>query len=125
MSYSYAHVVDGNVINLIVADAKWISEQPNPEQYVVYTLATPAYMGGTYSNGIFYEPQPFPSWTMDPDEPKWVPPVPRPEGVLGLYFDWNEPKQEWLPRQGSLVWNDELSQWDVAPGFGFNPDYTG
>ena len=125
MSYSYAHVVDGQVVNLIVADAEWVAQQKNVDEYIVYTSAMPAYMGGTYVNKMFYEPQPFPSWTMDPNQPKWVPPIPRPEGVLGLYFDWDESKQEWTPRQGALVWNDSLSQWEPAEGYGFNPDYTG
>jgi len=125
MSYSYAHVVDGKVVNLIVADAEWASQQDKPQEYIVYTLAMPAYMGGTYLNGMFYEPQPFSSWTMDPDSPKWIPPIPRPEGALGLYFDWDESKKEWIPRQEALVWNEELEQWDAADGFGFNPDYTG
>lgn len=125
MSHSYAHIVDGRVYNLIVADADWVAQQSNPEQYVIYTSAKPAYIGGEYKNGIFYDLQPFPSWTMDPDESKWIPPTPRPEGVLGHYFDWDEIKQEWIPREGTLVWNDVLDQWEPADGFGFNPDYTG
>jgi hypothetical protein len=124
MSYSYAHVVDGIILNLIVANADWVSQQTNPEQYVVYTSAMPAHMGGEYANGFFYEPQPFPSWTMDTNTPKWIPPIPRPEGVVGTYFDWNESEQDWSPRQEALVWNADLSQWEPAEGFGFNPDYT-
>lgn len=125
MSNSYAHVVDGTVLNLIVADEEWVQSQENPEQFVVYTNASPAYMGGQYNNGFFYEPQPYPSWTMDDDSSAWIPPVPKPDGVLGMYSDWNEELMQWVPRQESLVWNESTEEWVPAPGFGFNPDYTG
>ena len=125
MSNSYAHVVDGTVINLIVADEDWVQSQENPAQYVVYTYAAPAYMNGRYDNGFFYKPQPYPSWTMDNDSSDWIPPVPKPEGLVGMYSDWNEELMQWVPRQESLVWNQDTEEWVPAPGFGFNPDYAG
>ena len=41
---------------------------------------------------IFYEPQPFPSWTFDEETCFWNPPIPRPEGR----WIWLEDQQQWV-----------------------------
>lgn len=42
----------------------------------------------------FYEPQPFPSWTLNEDTCLWEPPVPRPYD--GMRYDWNEETLNWV-----------------------------
>lgn len=42
----------------------------------------------------FYEPQPFPSWTLNEDTCKWEPPTPYPTDGFGYW--WNEPSQSWV-----------------------------
>lgn len=49
---------------------------------------------GYLFDGIgFYEPQPFPSWTLDPDTYWWMPPVPKPQG---LGWIWDEENLNWI-----------------------------
>jgi hypothetical protein len=125
MINNYAHVVNGFVMNLTVADEEWVQSQENPKEYVVYTYAAPAYINGQYLNGFFYKPQPYPSWTMDDNSGEWLPPVPKPiNGALGHYFDWSEELRQWTPRQEAIVWNAEKQEWEPTPGFGFNPDFN-
>ncbi len=54
-----------------------------------------AIIGGIYDKerDAFYEPKPFPSWTLDEDTCYWIPPIPKPEGA-GVYV-WNEEDQTW------------------------------
>lgn len=40
----------------------------------------------------FYEPQPFPSWTLNETSCIWEPPIPRP---FGTPWVWNEDAQTW------------------------------
>ena len=42
----------------------------------------------------FYEPQPYPSWTLNKDTCVWEPPVPRPINDLRLI--WDEFTQSWI-----------------------------
>lgn len=41
----------------------------------------------------FYEPQPFPSWTLNEDTCKWEPPTPYPTNGFGYW--WDEPTLSW------------------------------
>lgn len=50
-----------------------------------------AWVGGDYVSGMFYPPQPFPSWTRS--EGEWLPPIPMPTN--GGPHNWNEDTQEW------------------------------
>mgnify|MGYP003134807189 FL=1 len=45
----------------------------------------------------FYEPQPFPSWTLDEDTYQWEAPVAYPAdgGINDKYYEWNEETQSW------------------------------
>ena len=61
--------------------------------------------GGSYDadNDRFNDPQPFPSWTMDENEPwGWIPPTPFPD----------EPPADWNVYQ----WDEGTTSWvEVAP----------
>jgi hypothetical protein len=61
-----------------------------PAPYEV-EVTGPAYVGGDYVGGLFYPPQPFPSWIRGDGE--WLPPVPMPDD--GERYVWNEDAQEW------------------------------
>ena len=45
---------------------------------------------------VFVVPQPFPSWTLDPNQ-DWQPPTPKPQGL----HDWDEDTLTWMPVQNS------------------------
>ena len=45
----------------------------------------------------FYNPQPYPSWTLDEDTCRWIPPVEKPEDD-GVPYVWEEESQKWSPR---------------------------
>jgi hypothetical protein len=80
------------VINVIVARDDF--EKPG---FVEYTDSNPAFIGGDYFEGMFYEPQPFESWTRS--NGRWIPPVPMPEMVMTdkppKLCQWNESTQSW------------------------------
>lgn len=61
-----------------------------PAPYEV-EVTSAAWIGGNYVGGMFYPPQPFPSWTRGDGE--WLPPVPMPDD--GEVYAWNEDAQEW------------------------------
>jgi hypothetical protein len=44
-------------------------------------------------NGVFYAPQPYPSWTLD-EEWNWMAPVPYPDD--GGMYAWDEEAQQWV-----------------------------
>ena len=75
----------GVVVNIKVCDDDY---QPEPYEVVV---SGAAWIGGDYVGGLFYPPQPFPSWTRG--EGEWLPPVPMPTD--GGPYTWNENAQEW------------------------------
>jgi hypothetical protein len=41
---------------------------------------------------IFFNPQPFPSWTLN-DDAKWIPPIPYPN--TPKFYSWNEELVDW------------------------------
>jgi hypothetical protein len=45
------------------------------------------------ANDVFYNEQPYPSWSLDNTTWTWQPPIPRPSGPE-LYI-WDEPNQAW------------------------------
>jgi hypothetical protein len=51
--------------------------------------------GYTYdaTRDAFYEPQPYPSWTLDDDTCIWNPPVACPDD--GNFYTWNEENTQW------------------------------
>ena len=58
-----------------------------------YTLDTTVMTGSVV--GVFYAPQPFPSWTIGAPTWLWQPPVPYPS-TGGPYY-WDEATQSWVP----------------------------
>ena len=52
--------------------------------------------GYTYdaTRDAFYEPQPYPSWTLDDDTCIWNPPVACPDNA-GIFYTWNEENTQW------------------------------
>jgi hypothetical protein len=115
----YAKVLNGVVINVIVAEAEffntfvdsspgtWIQTSYNTRGGVHYApnSNTPdggvalrgnyAGIGFTYdaTHDVFYPPQPFPSWTIAAPAWTWTPPKPMPT-TDDPYF-WNEATLAW------------------------------
>lgn len=54
-------------------------------------------VGYTYDEerDAFIEPQPYPSWTLDEETCRWIPPVSYPEG--DVVHTWNEEASAWEP----------------------------
>ena len=44
---------------------------------------------------IFKNEQPFPSWTLDTNTGRYIPPVPLPDTLFKRYFIWDEELQNW------------------------------
>ena len=51
-------------------------------------------IGYNYDGIGFYAPQPYPSWTLDPNTYLWQPPVPYPND--GKLYTWDEATQSWV-----------------------------
>lgn len=84
---NYAQILDGLVVNVIVADADFIATQTDK----TYVLCTRGGISWTYDGANFIAPQPFESWTLDSDH-DWQPPTPK------LHFNsvWNETALSWM-----------------------------
>jgi len=57
-----------------------------------YTLDTTVVIQGVV--GVFYAPQPFPSWVLDPQTYYWEAPVPYPTD--GKNYVWDEATESWV-----------------------------
>ena len=57
-----------------------------------YTLDTTVVENGV--TGVFYAPQPFPSWVLNPQTYYWEAPVPYPKS--GGNYIWDEATQSWV-----------------------------
>ena len=86
---NYAQIVNGKVVNVIVADANFVDKSD-----LDYVLLSRGGIGWTYDEQAnqFVAPQPYESWTLDENN-DWQPPTPKPEGD----YYWNEATQTWLP----------------------------
>tara|TARA_B100001778_G_C18420436_1_gene553032 strand:- start:86 stop:451 length:366 start_codon:yes stop_codon:yes gene_type:complete len=103
----YAKVVDGKVTQVIVAEASffdtflddspgdWIQTSYNTHGGEHKLGGTPlrknfATVGGNYdkNNDVFYNVQPFVSWTLNTTTYMWDPPITRPSD--GKVYYWNE-----------------------------------
>lgn len=85
---NYAEIVEGVVVNVIVADADFVATQTEKN----YVLCDRGGIGWTYDGTNFIAPQPFASWVLDKNY-DWQPPIPQPN----VDYDWNEETQTWLP----------------------------
>tara|TARA_R110000868_G_C10527502_1_gene733720 strand:+ start:324 stop:602 length:279 start_codon:yes stop_codon:yes gene_type:complete len=86
---NYAQIVDGLVVNVIVADADFISTQTDK----TYVLCQRGGIGWTFDGTNFIAPQPYPSWTLDSNF-DWQPPTPKPS--TGGRYRWSEEELKWL-----------------------------
>jgi hypothetical protein len=85
---NYAQIVDGLVVNVIVADADFISTQTDK----TYVLCQRGGIGWTFDGTNLIAPQPYPSWTLDSNH-DWQAPTAKPDGL----YSWNEAQLEWVP----------------------------
>lgn len=115
----YAKVLNGVVVDVIVADADfftyfvdsspgtWLQTSYNTIGGIHYgpdgqpdggiaLRANYAGIGFTYNqaNDVFYEPQPYPSWTISAPTWLWQPPVPYPTD--GKEYEWDESIINWV-----------------------------
>jgi hypothetical protein len=108
----FAHVVNGKVINVIVAEQWFINLQENKEQWIQTSYNTHGginnreggtplrknYAGINYTydkvKDAFIPPQNFPSWTLNENTCLWEPPIPYPSSTENIY-KWNENLQIW------------------------------
>jgi len=108
----FAKVLDGKVLNVIVAEqdfidnfidssaGEWIQTSYNTRGGQHILGGTPlrknyAGIGFTYDKekDAFIPPQPYPSWTLDDETCLWNSPIPMPED--GNFYEWNETDQQW------------------------------
>lgn len=91
----YAEIVEGIVVNVIVADEVFIASQPDKN----YALCERGGIGWTFDGTNFIAPQPFASWTLD-ENYDWQPPTPQPynSSVDGKRYYWNEEELRWVLR---------------------------
>jgi hypothetical protein len=109
----FAKVVDGKVVQVIVAEPEffdhfvdsspgaWIQTSYNTKGGVHLLNGTPlrgnyAGIGSIYdsTNDVFYDPQPYPSWTISAPNWTWTPPIDYPSD--GKLYLWDEPNQSWI-----------------------------
>jgi len=88
---NYAQILDGLVVNVIVADADFVTTQTD-KTYVEYTGSVG--IGFSYDGTNFIAPQPYPSWTLDSNH-IWQAPTAKPDGN----FDWDETTQSWIKHE--------------------------
>lgn len=110
----YAQVKNGQVQQVIVAEADFVATLPDAEDWIqtsYNTYKNQHRLGGTAlrgnyaapgfvydsANDVFYPPKPFPSWTLDTATWSWQAPVPRPAD--GGMWDWDETTGTWVPTQ--------------------------
>ena len=115
----FAKVVDGKVINVIVAEieffntfvdtspGEWVQTSYNTRGGIHYgqddkpdggvaLRGNYAGIGYIYDaiNDVFYSPQPYASWTLNKTTWLWEAPVPRPTD--GNSYKWNEESKTWV-----------------------------
>lgn len=105
---NFAQIENSVVVDVIVAEqdvintmnGTWVQTSYNTVGGKHTLGGTPlrgnyAGVGYTYDakNDVFYQPQPFPSWTLNTTTWNWDCPVPQP--VDGKIYHWNENNQVW------------------------------
>lgn len=109
----FAKVLDGKVIQVIVAEkeffnifvdssaGEWIQTSYNTYGNQHKLGGTPlrgnyAGIGYTYDaqNDVFYAPQPYPSWTLHQSTWLWEAPTPMPQD--GKVYKWDEVTLNWV-----------------------------
>ena len=121
----FAKVVDGKVVNVIVAEpdffdnfldnspGKWIQTSYNTHKNIHYgpdgqpdggiaLRGNYASIGGVYDevNDVFYEQKPYPSWILNTLTWDWEAPIPCPATTRTNQWDpvykWDEETQTWV-----------------------------
>ena len=118
----FAQVIDGVVVNVIVAEQPFIDTLPDPENWIQTSYNTfggihykpnvvprepsedqskalrknYAGIGFTYDSqrDAFIPPKDYQSWTLNEVTCLWDPPTPMPED--GNQYYWDEPTQSWV-----------------------------
>ena len=102
MSKYWAKIVDGLVVNVIVANEDFFDTfvDDTPGTWLETKMdgsirKNYAGIGHTYDQGrdAFYEPQPYPSWILNEDTCLWECPVAYPDD--GKIYNWNETTKAW------------------------------
>jgi len=76
-----------------------------------------ALVGGEWdeANQVFWDSQPYPSWTKDTSNYSWRSPVDFPSEADGYSIVWNEPDQRWdsikFSDDSEWYWNPNTSTW--------------
>jgi hypothetical protein len=110
----FAKVLDNKVVQVIVAEpdffTTFIDSSPGRWIQTSYnTYGNQHKLGGTplrgnyacigyiydYDHDVFYEPQPYPSWTLNHATWLWEPPTPYPDDRSVKYV-WDEPTKSWV-----------------------------
>ena len=104
----FAQVVEGKVVNVIVAEQDvidsgmfgtgWVQTSYNTHGNKHTLGGTPlrgnyAGLGYTYDQDVFYSPQPYPSWALSADF-LWKAPTPMPTD--GKMYNWDERTLNWI-----------------------------
>jgi hypothetical protein len=108
----YAKVLNGKVINVIVAEADFFNTfvDTSPGQWIQTSYNTKgnkhpenkplrgnfAGIGYIYDaiNDVFYSPQPYPSWTLNKTTWLWDSPIPYPTDNKA--YKWDEATKSWV-----------------------------
>jgi hypothetical protein len=109
----YAKVVDGKVMQVIVAEAdfftNFVDSSPGTWIQTSYnTIGNKHTLGGTplrgnyagigytydATNDMFYAPQPYASWLLNKDTWMWEAPIAKPTD--DKFYDWNEDSKSWV-----------------------------
>lgn len=108
----YAKVLDGKVVQVIVAEAEFFNSfvDTSPGQWIqtsYNTYGNAHKLGGTplrgnyagigftydHTNDVFHAPQPYPSWTLNQSTWLWESPTPRPTD--DKLYQWDEATTSW------------------------------
>lgn len=105
----YAEIVNGVVVQVIVAEqdyidtlsGEWVQTSYNTHAGVHMLGGTPlrknyANIGYTYDSvrDAFIPPSPDPTWVIDEQTCQWVPPIPYPTD--GKSYEWDKVQQNWV-----------------------------
>ena len=108
----FAKVLDGKVIQVIVAEPEFFNtfNDTSPGTWLQTSYNTHgnkhpnntplrgnfAGIGYTYdqTNDVFYAPKPFPSWVLDQETWNWSAPMPYPQD--NKQYKWDEPTLSWI-----------------------------
>ena len=108
----FAKVCDGKVVQVIVAEKEFFDTfvDSSPGEWIQTSYNTHGnqhpkgkplrgnYAGIGYvydrTNDVFYEPQPYASWTLNKDTWLWESPIPFPND--GKRYNWDEATTSWI-----------------------------